>query len=55
MSEFYQLAAAEAMRKLGTSEKGLGEKEAEKRLVEFGRNVIEKKEKFLALKIFLSP
>jgi Ca2+-transporting ATPase len=59
MPEFYQLSARESMQKLGTGEKGLSDKEAEKRLVEFGRNALVKKEEFIAFNIlanqFKSP
>jgi len=52
MPNFYQMSVKEAIRKLAADENGLNNKEVENRLEKFGRNIIEKKEKFAALRIF---
>ncbi len=52
--EYWSLPIEKLLSSLDTSKKGLGEKEAEKRLGKYGHNAIEKKETRSALKIFLS-
>ncbi|MEM2974509.1 MAG: cation-translocating P-type ATPase [Candidatus Micrarchaeia archaeon] len=54
MPEFYQVSVHEVMERLGTSEAGLSDKEAKQRLIKYGKNIIERKEKFLELKILIN-
>ncbi|MHA1859871.1 MAG: cation-translocating P-type ATPase [Candidatus Asgardarchaeia archaeon] len=50
----HTLPVEEVIEKLKTSPKGISSSEAKARIEKYGYNVIEKKERFVALKIFLS-
>ena len=52
--EFYKLSKKEVLSNLSTSEAGLSSKEAERRLLSYGLNVIKEKKRISALKIFFS-
>ncbi|MEM4598761.1 MAG: cation-transporting P-type ATPase [Candidatus Diapherotrites archaeon] len=51
--DWHAISADEVLKALGTSTKGLDEKEAEKRLGQYGKNTIEAELKISPLKIFL--
>src|SRR3989344_755026 len=51
--EFYKLTKKEVLSNLSTSEAGLSSKEAEKRLLTYGSNIIKEKRRISALKIFV--
>lgn len=53
MKDSYKLSVEEIYKKLNTSSMGLTTKEAEKRLSEYGRNIIESEEKISKIKILL--
>ena len=50
---YYQKEVKEVLRELNSSEKGLTEIEAKKRLEKYGKNVLQRKHKISKLKIFL--
>ena len=52
-AEFYKLTAKESLLSLNSDENGLTDKEAKKRLLEFGENRILEKKRKTALQIFL--
>lgn len=51
---FYELGVKEVFKKLNTSESGLKDDEARKRLGKYGYNVLEEKNKFSPFKLFFS-
>jgi len=51
---YYKLSLKEIYKKLKTSEKGITEKEAKKRLKKYKENIIERKKKIHPIKIFLT-
>ncbi len=51
---FYNKTVEETLKELNTSEKGLSEEETEKRLKQYGKNELKKKESISQLKIFLN-
>ena len=54
LMDYYKEEVKEVFRELASSEKGLSEKEAEKRLEKYGRNEITQKKKISKLKIFIN-
>lgn len=54
MIDYYNITPAEALNVLNTTKKGLTDEEAQKRLFEYGPNILSKEQKLTALKIFLS-
>ncbi len=50
---YYQQEIKDVLRELSSFEKGLSEKEAQRRLEKYGKNIIERKHRISALKIFL--
>ncbi|MDO8626966.1 MAG: cation-transporting P-type ATPase, partial [Candidatus Diapherotrites archaeon] len=54
MSEYYNFSPEQALKELNSSEKGLTETEAQKRLLQFGLNKLEEKKEFSAMKAFIS-
>lgn len=54
MIDYYNITPAEALNILNTTKKGLTNEEAQKRLFEYGPNILSKEKKLTALKIFLS-
>ncbi len=54
MVKFHALSACEALKKLGSSERGLSEEEARARLARFGANALREKKRESALTMFLS-
>lgn len=54
IADYHNLTAAETLKNLNVSEKGLSEREAGHRLKKYGPNILPKEKKFSRLKIFLS-
>ena len=54
MTDFYTLTIEEVIRLLNSSENGLSQQEAEKRLLEFSFNELKKEKRITALEIFLN-
>ncbi|MBI4140208.1 cation-translocating P-type ATPase [Candidatus Woesearchaeota archaeon] len=54
MVDYYNVTSAEALSILNTSKKGLASEEAQKRLFEYGPNILYKEKRFTAIKLFIS-
>jgi len=54
MAEYHTIKEKEVLEKLNTSEKGLSENQAQKRLQKYGKNELVELRKFNAIKIFIS-
>lgn len=54
MQEVYQKSLEDLISELNTREEGISSREAQKRLKEYGQNIIKKKKKFRPLKVIIS-
>lgn len=52
MKDWYQISTEEVLKNMGTTEQGLGRKEAEERLLEYGENVLTEGKKKTVLQVF---